>query len=786
MKFPTSDYNYCAHESLEEINCPPLEFWPIYSWAWKGEVTNEGIALQLSTMAQRGIRRIYVIPVTSQFDGIQTQKETLYLSEEFMDRVNFLVKEADKCGIHLWLYDEDGWPSGAASGQVVLKNPELAALSVDSSKNKHLIPPLAQPYPDLLNKKSTNMFIKYTHEKYKEYFKDKLSTTFPVIFTDEPHVRSDDDTLPWTDGFEERFKEKFGYDIMEHFPSLFDESLMDEEDRRVRADYRDLLGEMFSQNYFLPIKEWCEANGILSTGHVGGDDVAFGNAKWGYHHILRCLRAMHIPGVDMIWRQVFPGPEMPGIEPYAPLCANRFFPRYASSAAHQTGARLALTESYAIYGAGLTYDQMRWVYNFQVVRGINVLNPMNMNYTHEGKCGPIAGLPNFVHNLPGATDLMEFNIWASRVSYLMSAGKPVVESALYMPFRDIWPADMRAKEAAELFESIGAELERQGCDIDVIDDDAILAANISGGALCIGDAKYRILYFQKGASVPVEVQEKLDLFCKNGGKLVTCIGDYFSDPIIKSNDSYLRAARRRVKEGTVYYITNEAFEAKNGKVFFPLETADTAWKIDLCTGEKTAVSVKPYIFNLALGEEVVLLFTDEKLSLAHQATYPSKYSLPLTDFTFRRLRRVMITPKGIEDKEVYEEPVNVKLGDWCVNAGEFFSGDAEYRTVFCREKSMGDEVLLDLGDVRYSCEVFLNGKSLCPKAFSPFVYKLSDIRDENELCIRVSNTMANAYAGARYEEWIPGYEPDYMKKLEMDFEKESLKSGLCGPVVIKW
>ena len=57
------------------------------------------------------------------------------------------------------------------------------------------------------------------------------------------------------------------------------------------------------------------------------------------------------------------------------------------------------------------------------------------------------------------------------------------------------------------------------------------------------------------------------------------------------------------------------------------------------------------------------------------------------------------------------------------------------------------------------------------KIFSPFVFELSDLKMENELLIRVSNNMANAYADAKYEEWIPNYEPEYMKKMEWDLKK---------------
>ena len=50
------------------------------------------------------------------------------------------------------------------------------------------------------------------------------------------------------------------------------------------------MSRLFAENYFRAIRDWCRENGSLSAGHVAGDDVAFGNAKWGFHHILRCLR----------------------------------------------------------------------------------------------------------------------------------------------------------------------------------------------------------------------------------------------------------------------------------------------------------------------------------------------------------------------------------------------------------------------------------------------------------------------------------------------------------------
>lgn len=787
MEFPKSGYAYCAHDTLEQMNQPPVEFWPVYSWTWCGEITDEGILSRLDSMLERGIRSLYILPLPGQFTK-GAEGEKVYLSDAYMAQLRFAVEEAKKRGMQLWMYDEGGWPSGSANGYVVREHPELEAYAMDATGNRKPIPPAAQPYPDLLNRKSTETFLQLTHERYKEVFDGNYGIYFPLTFTDEPHVRTlgDDNAVPWSDGLEARFRETFGYDLTEHLPVLMGHSPKNEEERKIRADFKDLLGRLFAENYFLPLRDWCRANGSLLTGHVGGDDVAFGNARWGYHHILRCLRAMDVPGVDVIWRQVFPGQPVPGPEPYAPLCGNRLFPRYASSAAHQTGARLAMTESYAIYGNGITYDQMRWVYNFQVVRGINVLNPMNMSFSYAGRRGATVGQPTFAPNLPGYLDLNGFNLWAARVNYLMSAGKPVADAALFMPMRDIWPGDAQAQLAAERFEAVGAELERRGCDFDVADEDAILAAQLRGGALCVGDAAYRTVYLQDGTvSLSSATREKLDAFVKAGGTVTLCVGSYRVTPIVEADNCEIRAIRRTVAEGTLYYITNEGYGAVSAQIRFPEESAVQAWEIDVLTGVRKAVSVTPYSCDLALGAERVLLFAVEIADQVPEETPEKIHGLVLNNFAFRRLRKVCVEPDGYVDHLLQEAPVSIRTGDWRTVAGDDFSGDAEYSTEFMADAAMAKGALLDLGAVGYTCEVFLNGVSLGAKIFSPFVYELPVKEGRNELRIRVSNTMANAFEAADFH-WIPDYEPDFHAELQSRFRKDSLSSGLFGPVQLRW
>ena len=82
---------------------------------------------------------------------------------------------------------------------------------------------------------------------------------------------------------------------------------------------------------------------------------------------------MDLPGVDTIWRQLFPGQR------------NHHFPRYAGSVARQEGRQLVLTESFCVYGNGLTLAEMKWLMDYQYVRGCNITGDGQLPGRNLGK-----------------------------------------------------------------------------------------------------------------------------------------------------------------------------------------------------------------------------------------------------------------------------------------------------------------------------------------------------------------------------------------------------------------
>ena len=105
--------------------------------------------------------------------------------------------------------------------------------------------------------------------------------------------------------------------------------------KQVRVDVFDFVSGQFRDAFFLPKRDWAREQGIVQCGHLGGEDVTLGAVQYGYGSVMRQLRAMDMPGVDAIWRQIFPGQE-----------TENNFPKFASSVAHQNGTALSFTESY--------------------------------------------------------------------------------------------------------------------------------------------------------------------------------------------------------------------------------------------------------------------------------------------------------------------------------------------------------------------------------------------------------------------------------------------------------
>ena len=801
----------------------------MYGWCWNGPISKEKTLAEINKLRDFGIKAFYILPEPQAFrpTRIPSLMEPDYMTDAFLEHYKFAVDTAREYGMECWLYDEGGWPSGGACGKVMTEFPEYGRRTLDMRKIAfkagdafrlsesdaaaafldgrmlkegeifHSDSEVDEYYsrgyawetpgipdlPDLTRGEATDEFIRLTHEKYKKALGEHIGSTMTMVFTDEPEAP----LLPFRRELIEEYEAKYGESILPYLPALYDVSKRDGESIiRVRRWY-DMCSHAFCDNFLLKCKRWSNENGMKFTGHLNIDDVPLGCMRGKNYHHLRALRCMDVPGIDVIWRQIFPGEPYKLSDPSGRLteldsetrAENRFFPRYASSAAAQVGTRFAMTESFGVYGSGMTYDQMRFVVGFQAVRGVALINPLMVAYHRHGFL-MTGELPAFAEYHASSADLGVFNKYMERLSYISTIGKRVCDVALYYPVNDFW-GGVRAAELADEFDSLGRALEAKAIDFDILDDDVIAASDaIDDGLIRMGIASYRRVVIPKSAFIPEETKALLDRFVKGGGEVYYSADGVEPEVKILAGLGKTRAMKRTLENGELILLFNEDTEKKEIKVAVE---GDKAYRIDIDNGRIFSLKFTNGQISVALGsgETSAILLTNEEIEC--EAPFEEKSASELSAFTFRRTNAFIIGEKDFETPDIKEEAKPIELGDWSERVGKEFSGSGIYETSFKKPRA---PALLDLGDVRYTAEVFLNGKSLGVKVMPPYRYELPEelLEDENRLEIRVSNTAANQYQYTKvFDKWGSWQLTPYHER-ELLFDRDSLASGLFGPVRI--
>ncbi len=210
---------------------------------------------------------------------ISVNQKQYLRSEKAWDAFQLGVRISKELGLRLWIYDEEGYPSGAAGGLVLEKDPSLEATGLiyhpdRSEGSRYEVVPLydgthatenfyqKRRYINILDPKATATFLEVTHEAYTRHLGD-LSQWFEAVFTDEPSLitayiptgKTYPLTLPWSRSLPQVFFERKGYDLTPHLESLYRDT--GEDYRRIRCDFYEVISELCAENYFGQIQKWC-------------------------------------------------------------------------------------------------------------------------------------------------------------------------------------------------------------------------------------------------------------------------------------------------------------------------------------------------------------------------------------------------------------------------------------------------------------------------------------------------------------------------------------------------
>ena len=411
---------------LESLKNPSSMYRPVPFWSWNTKLCTEETKWQINEMNSVGMGGFFM----HARGGLTTE----YLGNEWMDNVRASIREAKKLGMHAWGYDENGWPSGFGSDAVnglgleyqqkylrmeytesqVNTERTITNISLSDGRNAHIYYDVNPFYVDTLNGKVTDEFLKSTHEKYKEVLGDDFKD-LDGFFTDEPQVSRNG--IPWSFILDEEYKKTYGESLIPLLYDLFGDT---ETGNVTRFRFWKLVTYLFSENFMGKIYKWCNDNGVKLTGHMvleeGLTDAIESNGA-----IMPNYEYMHIPGVDKL-----------ALEP------NRYLmPSQVTSVCAQLGKKQILTESFAMCGWDVSYEELKHVYEWQMVKGINLLCQHLAGYSLEGIRKRDYPAGHFYQN-PWWKDYNDFNDFAARMGMLLAEGEIKCDVLVLHTMADAW------------------------------------------------------------------------------------------------------------------------------------------------------------------------------------------------------------------------------------------------------------------------------------------------------------------------------------------------------------
>ena len=92
---------------------PPGDSRPTSLWFWNGTVTPALVDAQLADLQAQGIDEVLVFPYDT------PSLRPVFFSEPWFDLIEHTLREARRRGMHVWLFNDDFFPSGRGAGLIV-------------------------------------------------------------------------------------------------------------------------------------------------------------------------------------------------------------------------------------------------------------------------------------------------------------------------------------------------------------------------------------------------------------------------------------------------------------------------------------------------------------------------------------------------------------------------------------------------------------------------------------------------------------------------------------------
>lgn len=781
---------------------PTQEAKPGIRWWWMGSaVDKENLGWNLDQYAKAGIGAVEITPLY----GVQgnDKNDIPYLSPRWMEMLRFVEKKDTELGIETDMATGTGWPFGGP--WVPLSEAACKAVFVDTIvdvKKKLMdinftLPEKERNFAKLkvikaypvagatkkkrviaLYESRTRQMVKRAAPGGEGYVIDHFDSTavahylahidsaFTASGTPFPHTFFNDSYevygANWTSNLLTEFENMHGYKLQDKFPEFLDG------DAIVVSDYRETLGEMLLHNFTKQWTAWAHKHGAITRNQAHGSPA----------NLIDCYAAVDIPEIEGFGLTDFgikglrkdPGKTRPNFSDLSML-------KYAPSAAHITGKKYTSSETFTWLTEHFrtSLSQMKPDMDLMFCAGVNHMFFHGTAYSPKNDPWPGRKFYASIDMSPTNSiwrDAPELMKYITHCQTYLQWGQPDNDFLVYLPVRDMWRTNTKkwlmmfdihsmAKKAPEFIQCI-LDIDKAGFDCDYISDQYLRSCTYKNGMIeTAAGTRYKALVIPGNNIMPSDVIQHISQLKAQGAKIIK--GDNTEAMAKAANPEMMRKLyglkliRRSNKYGHHYFIAN-------------LTDHDIKAQVPIATGENAALWYNPMngsyhaavindrgelAINLKSGESRILLsaqkesapwLQDKKLRIAktEPQTIDKGESIDLTANTWK----LSFTEEAPKVEETFSLQ-GLKTWESLSDKAQVTMGTGVYETTFKLSKEQAKKQWsIDLGDVRESARVYINGHYIGCAWAVPYILHCKDAlsKGKNTIRIEVTNLPANRIA----------------------------------------
>ena len=744
-------------------------------WWWLGSAVDKtNLQWNLSEYARAGIGAVEITPLY----GVQgNDKNNIdFLSPRWMQALKDVQDISKPLGIEVDMNCGTGWPFGGP--QVSLEQAACKAIFKDSIVNGKNIYRVEIGRTKQKVKRAAPggegwVVDHFDREAVRNYL-ERFDKAFAESGVSYPHTFFNDSyevyRANWTPTLFDEFQKRRGYDLRQHLPELLGDV---DDGNQVLADYRETLSDLLYENFTQQWVEWAHRHGVKVRNQAHGSPA----------NLLDLYGAVDIPEIEGFGLSEF---GIKGLRTDPGMTRKNFSDvsmlKYAPSAAHVMGKPLTSSETFTWLTEHFrtSLSQMKPDLDLMFTCGVNHV------YFH-GTCYSPKDDPWPGWKFYASIDMSPTNsIWRDapylmqyieRCQSFLQLGEPDNDFLVYLPVRDMWrirgPRNDDDKQASknrrggedllmqfdihtmdekapQFIRSI-LTIDSLGYDCDYISDRQLAKVRIENGMLVTeGGTRYRALIVPSGTTVDKRLKAlltPLQAYVIDGEK-PQAMARYAKAEAMKS-ELHLRAIRRKTTDSWHYFMANLTPNDVSSSVALTVPCKSATW-YDPMTGDITPAVITngKVCINLRSGESRIL-----KTSATSNDSSTNPTSLTCsTNFSEALPITGPWTLTFTEEAPKVDQTFKLdKLQTWETLSPEaaITMGTGVYTTTFRLTKQQARQHwMLDLGDVRESARVYLNGRFLGCAWAVPFVLDCRDAlqKGKNELRIEVTNLPANRIA----------------------------------------